>query len=65
VGPVSFESLDGGATRPEALQVAARLGKAGIKVVSVVAGDRDGAERFRVVIRSADVARARQLLGPA
>ncbi|MEM9134218.1 MAG: hypothetical protein AAF962_01010 [Actinomycetota bacterium] len=69
MGPVSFERLPGGDTRAEALSVAATLDQAGIRVLSIDErpppdGRSDGVTgtRFGVVVRSADVERARSLL---
>ncbi len=66
MGPVSFESLDGGATRSEALTSAARLTDAGVRVVQVteaeLSGPGAGEARFRLVVRSADAVRAREIL---
>lgn len=66
MGPVSFESLDGGATRSEALIAAARLATAGIRVVHVAEADGSGSAEedtgFRLVVRSVDAAHARQIL---
>ena len=69
MGPVSFERLPGGDTRAEALGVAATLDQVGIRVLSIDerpappadAGDAAGT-RFGVVVRSADVERARSVL---
>ncbi len=60
MGPVSFESLDGGATRAEALGAAARLADAGIPVAQMI--EPAGLGRFRLVVPSADAARAREIL---
>ncbi len=66
MGPVSFESLDGGTTRSEALTAAARLADAGVRVMQVTEaalnGPEPGEARFRLVVRSADAARAREIL---
>lgn len=66
MGPVSFESLDGGATRSEALASAARLAAAGVRVVQVaeaeISGTASGKAGFRLVVRSSDAARAREIL---
>jgi len=67
VGPVSFESLDGGVSRVDALAAATRLADAGIRVVQLdepqAAGSgRSDGGRFRIVVRSADAARAREVL---
>ncbi|MEL7156105.1 MAG: hypothetical protein AAFN30_05840 [Actinomycetota bacterium] len=62
MGPVSFESLDAGADRAEAMTLAASLRAAGIRVIAV--NDESGAAgaRFTVVIRSADLGRARRTM---
>jgi hypothetical protein len=65
VGPVSFESLDGGASRSDALRLARLLGDAGVRVASIVVDEQAGALRYRLVISSADSARARQVIGAA
>lgn len=66
MGPVSFETLDGGATRSEALTSATRLTDAGVVVVQVTEAEPGGpgaaGARFRLVVRSADAARAREIL---
>lgn len=66
MGPVSFESLDGGTTRSEALAAAARLADAGVRVIQVAeaatSGPGAGEARFRLVVRSVDAARAREIL---
>ncbi|MEZ5408981.1 MAG: DUF2007 domain-containing protein [Acidimicrobiales bacterium] len=69
MGPVSFESLDAGGSRADALAAAARLADAGIRVVQVdetapaaLESGRSGEGRFRLIVRSADAARARDVL---
>ncbi|MDH4076039.1 MAG: DUF2007 domain-containing protein [Acidimicrobiia bacterium] len=67
MGPVSFESLDAGGSRADALAAAARLAEAGIRVVQMdeAPASRPGPSgdgRFRLVVRSADAARARNVL---
>ncbi|MEM8924303.1 MAG: hypothetical protein AAGD35_12445 [Actinomycetota bacterium] len=64
MGPVSFESLDVGGERPEALRAASVLRDAGIRVMAVrpEPSIQHGGERFVVVVRSAEVARAREVL---
>lgn len=67
MGPVSFESLDGGDSRIDALAAATRLADAGIRVVQMDEPQADGPGRagdgrFRLVVRSVDAARAREVL---
>lgn len=59
MGPVSFETIEGIGSRAEALEVAGRLAAGGVRVVSVV--DTEGG--YRLVVRSADLTRARELIG--
>ncbi len=60
MGPVSFESLEGGVSRADALRAAASLADAGIRVTQVI--ETPGGGGFRLVVRSADAARAREIL---
>jgi len=62
MGPVSFESLYAGEDRQQAVEVARRLTEAGIKVVSTQRDETSGVETYRIVISTADGARARSLL---
>ncbi|MEM7340318.1 MAG: hypothetical protein AAF467_16795 [Actinomycetota bacterium] len=61
MGPVSFEGLDAGTTRAEALRYAAVLRDAGIRVMSILEPDQDGGP-FRVLVRSAQVASAARVM---
>ncbi len=60
MGPVAFESLDGGPSRADALRAAARLAEAGIRVAQV--SEAASGSGFRLVVRSADASRAREIL---
>ena len=60
MGPVSFESLDGGASRDDALRAAGSLAEAGIRVAQVIEGSAGSG--FRLLVRSADATRAREIL---
>lgn len=60
MGPVSFQTLEGGASRADALRAAGRLADAGIPVAQMIEAPKGGG--FRLVVRSADAARARDIL---
>ncbi|MCP3992123.1 MAG: hypothetical protein GY724_23835 [Actinomycetia bacterium] len=62
MGPVSFESLDGGSTRDAALAVAKQLGEAGIRVTSVSQDGIGDDARFRIMVRSTEAVRAKEIL---
>ena len=64
MGPVSFQSLDAGSTRAEAVAAAGRLTAVGIRVVRVAEGDQADEGRFQLIVGSADVTRARRALEP-
>lgn len=62
MGPVSFEPLDVGAGRDEAMVVARRLARAGIRVVSMTSSETASGPRWRLLIRSGDGPAAQRLL---
>ncbi len=62
MGPVSFESLEGGSTRDGALAAANQLGEAGVRVMAVSQAGTGDNTRFRIVVRSTDAVRAREIL---
>ena len=62
MGPVSFESLNGGTTREAALEAARQLGQAGIRVVNVSGEGSGNDSRFRIMVRSDDALRAKEIL---
>ena len=62
MGPVSFEPIEAGSSRDDALVLAGRLTAAGIRVLSVTELADGRGPRFRLLVPSADADRARALL---
>lgn len=66
MGPVSFVSIEAGTNRTEAMEAAAKLADADIRVMSMrPEGAPDGAasdQRWSVVVAANDALQARQLL---
>lgn len=63
MGPVSFESIDGGSSRDEAMSRAATLRQVGVAITAVNEEQTEQGPRFTIVIRSGDLDRALRALG--
>lgn len=65
LGPVSFEGLDAGSSRAQAMAMAASLRNAGIRIVAVNEETAGVTSQFTIVIGSADLDLARRTLAAA